>query len=94
MLKGLLESLEPAQQNIIQAFTKNDFTTMREEVHRLHGACCYCGVPVLKTAVANLEAAVIRKEMENIRFLMIEMNKEIIRLQQYVQKNTSLLETA
>lgn len=94
MLKGLLESLEPSQKNIIQAFTKNDFNTMREEVHRLHGACCYCGVPILKSAVANLEAAVIRKEMDKIRFLLVEFNKEIIRLQQYVQKNKKLLEMA
>lgn len=56
-------------------------------------ACCY-GVPVLKTAVTNIEAAVIRKETDNIRFLMVELNKEIIRLKQYVQKNKKLLDFA
>jgi two-component system sensor histidine kinase BarA len=92
MLMGLVESLKPAQTNINQTFTKKDYKNMREHVHRLHGACCYCGVPALKAAVLNVESALAKKELENINFLVVELNKEINRLQRYVQNNKELLD--
>ncbi|MGD9591197.1 MAG: two-component sensor histidine kinase BarA, partial [Candidatus Berkiella sp.] len=85
MLLGLVDSLKSAQTNINQTFTKKDYKNMREHVHRLHGACCYCGVPALKSAVAAVETALAKKELENINFLMVELNKEINRLGRYVQ---------
>lgn len=91
MLMGLVGSLKSAQSSINQAFAKKDFKNMREAVHRLHGACCYCGVPSLKSAVSNLETALAKKETETINFLMVELNKEINRLQQYVRSNKDLL---
>lgn len=91
MLMGLVESLKSAQTNINQSFTKKDYKNMREHVHRLHGACCYCGVPALKAAVATVETALAKKELDNINFLMVELNKEINRLQQYVKNNKELL---
>lgn len=94
MLKGLIDSLKPAQAQINQAFARKDLKQMREEVHRLHGACCYCGVPALRSAVANLETAIAKKENDNINFLLVELNKEINRLQRYVQNNQQLLATA
>jgi len=91
MLMGLVESLKSAQTNINQSFTKKDYKNMREHVHRLHGACCYCGVPALKAAVATVETALAKKQLDNINFLMVELNKEINRLQQYVKNNKELL---
>ncbi len=91
MLLGLVDSLKLAQTNINQTFTKKDYKNMREHVHRLHGACCYCGVPALKSAVATLETALAKKDLENINFLLVELNKEINRLQRYVQSNKELL---
>lgn len=91
MLMGLVDSLKPAQRNINQTYAKKDFKNMREQVHRLHGACCYCGVPGLKSAVSHLETALANKETETINFLLVELNKEINRLQQYVQNNKNLL---
>ncbi|MBS0290839.1 MAG: two-component sensor histidine kinase BarA [Proteobacteria bacterium] len=91
MLMGLVDSLKSAQTQINQSFTKKDYKNMREHVHRLHGACCYCGVPALKTAVASVETAIAQKEYDNINFLVVELNKEINRLQRYVQNNKELL---
>ncbi len=91
MLMGLVDSLKSAQTQINQSFTKKDYKNMREHVHRLHGACCYCGVPALKAAVASVETALAKKELENIDFLMVELNKEINRLQRYVSSNKELL---
>ncbi len=94
MLSGLIGSLKTAQTNINQSFTKKDYKLMREEVHHLHGACCYCGVPSLKTAVATLETALAKEQLDNLNFLMVELNKEMNRLQQYFHSNKEMLETA
>jgi two-component system sensor histidine kinase BarA len=87
MLLGLVDSLDEAQTKINHSFTKKEYKKMREHVHRLHGACCYCGVPALKTAVATVETALAKKKLENINFLMVELNKEINRLQRYMKEN-------
>lgn len=90
MLNELIKSLKPAQSSINQLFTKNELKQMRDEVHGLHGACCYCGVPALKAAVANLETAIARNDIDKINFLMVEFNKEVNRLQEYVINNLHL----
>jgi two-component system sensor histidine kinase BarA len=91
MLKGLVESLYPAQLNINETYAQNDLKKMREEVHRLHGACCYCGVPALKTAIAKLETAIVNKDMQNINFLLVEANKEMNRLKEYLKNKEELV---
>lgn len=92
MLLGLVDSLKGAQAKTNQSFAKNDMNQMREEVHRLHGACCYCGVPDLKASVAALESAIVKKDMDLTNFLLVEMNKEINRLQKYILDNPFLFE--
>lgn len=92
MFFGLIKSLKPTQNNINTAFSQNDLFTMREEVHRLHGACCYCAVPALKNATHNLETALIKKEIERLSFLMVELNKEILRLLQYAENKNLLIQ--
>ncbi|HRE33055.1 MAG TPA: Hpt domain-containing protein, partial [Candidatus Berkiella sp.] len=73
----------PAQNSVNQTFTQKDFKAMREAVHRLHGACCYCGVSPLKTAVVHLETAISKNENDKVNFLLVEFNKEVNRLLQY-----------
>jgi two-component system sensor histidine kinase BarA len=92
MLMGLVESLKSTQAKINQCFEKKDLAQMREEVHRLHGACCYCGVPDLKSSVASLESAIVKKDTDLVSFLLIEMNKEMNRLQKYINANPFLFE--
>lgn len=94
MLIGLVDSLKGTQAKINQCFAKKDLDQMREEVHRLHGACCYCGVPDLKSSVAALESAIVKKDNDLISFLLIEMNKEMNRLQKYIHDNPFLFDQA
>ncbi len=54
-LKAIL-SLE--KECINQDYQARKWSTLRERVHKLHGACCYCGVPQLKHCVEALETAV------------------------------------
>lgn len=55
-LLGLLfVDLAQNQRDISTAFTESRFNEALEMIHKLHGACCYCGVPLLKQACKNLE---------------------------------------
>jgi two-component system sensor histidine kinase BarA len=55
MLMGLLELLDMDKARINQMYAEQQWKKMRDHVHKLHGAACYCGVPELKNAAAHLE---------------------------------------
>lgn len=55
LLELLIESLPQAQIDITNSFTANNYDDFYHQVHKLHGSCCYCGVPRLKKAAASLE---------------------------------------
>jgi two-component system sensor histidine kinase BarA len=55
MLALLLDDLPGTRIAIDQAFNQQDLAQALELVHRLHGACCYCGVPTLKEACKIVE---------------------------------------
>lgn len=57
LLNALVKSLENDKHKITEYFESNDFDPLRDEVHRLHGACCYCGVPHLKKCAQTLESS-------------------------------------
>jgi two-component system, NarL family, sensor histidine kinase BarA len=55
MLNMLLASLPQTQQMLSAAISANDSEQVLQLVHKLHGACCYTGVPALKNLVETLE---------------------------------------
>jgi two-component system sensor histidine kinase BarA len=55
MLQLLVQSLPQAEQQIEQALTDNDQQLLLHALHKLHGACCYTGVPRLKNLLEALE---------------------------------------
>lgn len=91
MLKALMESLPQDQSAINQAFAKNDLKLMRDLVHRLHGACCYCGVPYLKRATAKLEQVISEKQIDEIQHAMVLFNKELVNVLDYINQHPELL---
>ncbi|WNO08008.1 response regulator [Teredinibacter sp. KSP-S5-2] len=50
MLSMLLASLPQVVQTIDRFYQEQDIIELQEEVHRLHGGSCYCGVSKLKQA--------------------------------------------
>lgn len=80
MLLSLINELPSAQKAINIAYQNRQFEVLREEVHRLHGVCCYCGVPILKDAVAALEKSIVKEDEKRIEFFMVECNTEINRV--------------
>lgn len=59
--------------NMTKSFTSEDFHTLKDQAHRLHGATCYCGVPRLKTAVQNLEKHLKNDESKKLPFNNIKI---------------------
>jgi len=80
MLLSLIKELPSAQKAINQAHSNKQFEILREEVHRLHGVCCYCGVPMLKDAASALEKSIAKQDYERIDFFIVEFNTELNRV--------------
>ena len=55
MLQMLLDSIPATRQAIAEALQANDQPQVLQLVHKLHGACCYTGVPRLKSMAELLE---------------------------------------
>ncbi|MCF6764366.1 ATP-binding protein [Thiotrichales bacterium 19S3-7] len=56
MFEMLLIDLIEAKQKINLYAENGDYQSLVQVVHKLHGGCCYCGVPILKKRVRDLEA--------------------------------------
>ena len=48
MLQMLLDSFVETQQKIETAMEQEAYSDLVQAVHKLHGACCYAGVPKLQ----------------------------------------------
>ncbi|MDX1589493.1 MAG: response regulator [Oleiphilaceae bacterium] len=62
MLATLLSQLPEEADIIREALANGDHDRLLERVHRLHGACRYCGVPTLRQHAAALETAIKRDQ--------------------------------
>ena len=54
-LQGLLHSLDHTHAAIADAAQRGDHAALLHETHKLHGACCYSGVPRLQQCSRRLE---------------------------------------
>jgi two-component system, NarL family, sensor histidine kinase BarA len=58
MFTMLVDGLEADISHIETALANNDAADLLDRVHKLHGACCYTGVPQLKAAAQRFEFAI------------------------------------
>ena len=56
LLQEFCEQLPESFNDIESASHLEDWPLMQQQVHRLHGACCYTGVPKLQRLCAEIEA--------------------------------------
>ena len=55
MLALLIQDLPDSLNLLKAAYQCKKYTNLQEVVHKLHGGCCYCGVPILKKSAYDLE---------------------------------------
>lgn len=74
-----LAELPEYKQKIIQAEMNNDKKDLLDSIHKLHGACCYIGVPRLRNLVAEAESVLKQKtdkiSHENLAEILAEIEK-------------------
>ncbi|MBI2382061.1 MAG: two-component sensor histidine kinase BarA [Gammaproteobacteria bacterium] len=63
LLSMLIANIPVARQQIVKAHGEQNQALMRDQVHKFHGATCYCGVPRLKWAAATLETALKTRDV-------------------------------
>ena len=66
LLRMLLKGLHEDEQELSRMHQESDCQGLFERVHRLHGGCCYCGVPRLRAATEQLQELLrpIQEEVE------------------------------
>ena len=62
LLADFLRLLPESIHHIEAAWDERDYDTLQRHVHRLHGACCYTGVPALQRLADQLESALKRRQ--------------------------------
>lgn len=74
-----IAELPEFKQKIQQAEKMNDKKMLLDVIHKLHGACCYIGVPKLKELVAKTEDVLKEKmadaSLQNIVEILDEIGK-------------------
>lgn len=78
LLTLFIEDMPNARRDIIAAYEAGNDELLCDHAHKLHGACCYCGVPKLKQIVCALEGAAKEKATAQytplINLMKIEMD--------------------
>ncbi|WP_423185633.1 response regulator [Alishewanella sp. d11] len=88
MLLLLIKSLPQSDKQIRQAITDNDQQVLLHALHKLHGACCYTGVPRLKNLLEALETQL--KKGANIKLLEPELYELDDVIQMLLEADTSI----
>lgn len=89
MLQLLIQSLPQTQKQINQALQENEPQMLLHTLHKLHGACCYTGVPRLKNLLETLETQL--KKGASIRALEPELSELDDVLEQLLQADTDAM---
>src|SRR5437016_11327203 len=80
LLATLMSDLPQVRTNINQAYQNKDYSSLHQQVHKLHGATCYCGVPRLKDAASALEDKLKKGNDTELESLLKTLNHEIEQL--------------
>jgi two-component system sensor histidine kinase BarA len=62
LLQMFVTDLAKSRPNILSAFRENDFQMLKQQIHKLHGASCYCGVAKLTDLLRALELLLVKED--------------------------------
>lgn len=77
LLQMFITDLPKASESIHYAYDQQQHSDLLSEVHRLHGASCYCGVAKLKTILAEMESSLKEKAMNQFNKVFKEFDAEV-----------------
>ncbi|CEK10014.1 protein of unknown function [Legionella hackeliae] len=77
-LSRFVEELRKNREEFIQLLHDKDIKGLESAAHKLHGACCFCGVPHLQTQVIRLEKqAKTAKQVDELKNTFAELIQSI-----------------
>ncbi|GAB3012936.1 hybrid sensor histidine kinase/response regulator [Bowmanella dokdonensis] len=82
MLDAFVQQLPAIVTQIKQAAREPDFDTLEQLVHKLHGACCYTGVPRLRALCQQIEEKLKTGEHEAALALMDDFRAEALKVEE------------
>ncbi len=83
MLAMLLESIVMERPHIERAHDTKSYDELYEHIHKLHGACCYCGVPRLKRITRSMDQKLKDGDLNRIDEDMLELTTAFCELQRW-----------
>ena len=83
ILTLLIRNLSNDISAINQSYQNKRYQELASQLHKLHGALCYCGLPRIKTLVARLEIDIKNNNIDNLARLMESLNNEVKLLLEY-----------
>lgn len=87
MLQLLLDSLDEDQKIINDASDAKDHASLLFNVHRLHGATLYCGVPQLTLACNQVETLLKNNHTTHLDSALLSLNQAIDQLRAWSKQN-------
>jgi two-component system, NarL family, sensor histidine kinase BarA len=90
LLDMLVADLPKFKEQIQASFEQKDRSMLKHYLHKLHGACCYCGVPQLrslvKTTEEDIQAGLELPSSTIIERLSLQITAVINAAKQYTHK--------
>jgi two-component system, NarL family, sensor histidine kinase BarA len=84
----LIKDLPDDTSAINASYKAQNYQEMLRQVHKLHGALCYCGLPRLKTVVSRLETELKNNIMDSLPPLIETLDNEVtLLLERYSRQN-------
>ncbi len=77
LLELLAKDLPQYQTILAKAKQQQNFTELEDHIHKLHGACCYVGVPKLKLISQELESLLKANQTKQLLPLIDALSAEI-----------------
>lgn len=77
ILAMLIKNLPNDISAINQSYQDNRYKELASQLHKLHGALCYCGLPRLKTLVARLEIDIKNNNTNDLAALIELLDDEV-----------------
>lgn len=89
LLDLFIKDLPSTKNNITESYINNNYDDLLHYVHKLHGSCCYVGVPLLKTATKEFEK--ILKTKNDFAEYSECYNNLILNIDNVLEKTTSAI---
>jgi two-component system sensor histidine kinase BarA len=77
ILGMLLKTLHADISAIQHSFQQQKYHEMGKQLHKLHGALCYCGLPRIKNLVAQMEVNIKNDTINDLSVQLESLNTEV-----------------